>query len=136
MLRNNAVLIPPEDLGSGSQFSIMKSLLSETVLQVEFSSLILGANSGIQIKLDIQYYIYMAPWEQDPQCPLQARSHKGSFTPAGAQCPCSHSELLVLGVDPALRRLLTTGGGVTATLDTLVGCILHSSSFSVSQCPE
>lgn len=61
MLRNNAVLIPPEDLGSGSQFNIMKSLLSETVLQVEFSSLILGANNGIQIKLDIQYYIYMAP---------------------------------------------------------------------------
>ena len=59
MLRNNAVLIPPEDLGSGSQFSVMKSLLSETVLQVEFSSLILGANSGIQIKLDIQYYIYI-----------------------------------------------------------------------------
>ena len=59
MLRNNAVLIPPEDLGSGSQFNIMKSLLSETVLQVEFSSLILGANSGIQIKLDIQYYIYI-----------------------------------------------------------------------------
>ena len=66
MLRNNAVLIPPEDLGSGSQFSVMKSLLSETVLQVEFSSLILGANSGIQIKLDILYYIYMAPREQDP----------------------------------------------------------------------
>ena len=56
MLRNNVVLIPPEDLGSGSQFSVMKSLLSETILQVEFS-LILGANNGIQIKLDIQYYI-------------------------------------------------------------------------------
>lgn len=66
MLRNNAVLIPSEHLGSGSQFNIMKSLLSETILQVEFSSLILGANSGIQIKLDIQYYIYMAPREQDP----------------------------------------------------------------------
>ena len=107
MLRNNAVLIPPEDLGSGSQFSVMKSLLSETVLQVEFSSLILGANSGIQIKFDILYYIYMAPREQDPQCPLQARSHKGSFSPAGAQCPCSHSEPLVLGVDPALRTAIT-----------------------------
>ena len=107
MLRNSVVLIPPEDLGSGSQFNIMKSLLSETVLQVEFSSLILGANSGIQIKLDILYYIYMAPREQDPQCPLQARSHKGSFSPAGAQCPCSHSEPLVLGVDPALRTPIT-----------------------------
>ena len=61
MLRNNVVLISPEDFGSGSQFSVMKSLLSETILQVEFSSLILGANNGIQIKLDIQYYIYMAP---------------------------------------------------------------------------
>ena len=107
MLRNNAVLIPPEDLGSGSQFSVMKSVLSETVLQVEFSSLILGANSGIQIKLDILYYIYMAPREQDPQCPLQARSHKGSFSPAGAQCHCSHSEPLVLSVDPALRTAIT-----------------------------
>ena len=66
MLRNNAVLIPPEHLGSGSQFSIMKSLLSETVLQVEFSSLILGTNNWIQIKLDLQCYIYMAPREQDP----------------------------------------------------------------------
>ena len=66
MLRNNVVLIPPEHLGSGSQFSVMKYLLSETILQVEFSSLILGANNGIQIKLDIQYYIYMAPWKQDP----------------------------------------------------------------------
>ena len=65
MLRNNVVLIPPEHLGSGSQFSVMKYLLSETILQVEFSSLILGANNGIQIKLDIQYYIYMAPREQD-----------------------------------------------------------------------
>ena len=107
MLRNNIVLIPPEDLGSGSHFSVMKSVLSETVLQVEFSSLILGANSGIQIKLDILYYIYMAPREQDPQCPLQARSHKGSFSPAGAQCPCSHSEPLVLGVDTALRTAIT-----------------------------
>lgn len=61
MLRNNVVLIPPEDLGSGSQFNVMKSLLSETILQVEFSSLILGANNGIQIKLDIQYYIYGSP---------------------------------------------------------------------------
>lgn len=59
MLRNNVVLIPPEELGSGSQFSVMKSLLSETVLQVEFFSLILGANNGIQIKLDTQYYIYI-----------------------------------------------------------------------------
>jgi hypothetical protein len=59
MVRNNVVLIPPEDLGSGSQFSVMKSLLSETILQVEFCSLILGANNGIQIKLDIQYYIYI-----------------------------------------------------------------------------
>ena len=59
MLRNNAVFIPPEDLGSGSQFSVMKYLLSETILQVEFSSLILGANNGIQIKLDIQYYIWL-----------------------------------------------------------------------------
>lgn len=59
MLRNNVVLIPPEDLGSGSEFSVMKSLLSETILQVEFSSLILGANNGIQIKLDIHYYIYV-----------------------------------------------------------------------------
>ena len=66
MLRNNVVLIPPEELGSGSQFSVMKSLVSETILQVEFSSLILGANNGIHIKLDIQYYIYMAPREQDP----------------------------------------------------------------------
>lgn len=66
MLRNNAVLIPPEDLGSVSQFNVMKSLLSETFLQVEFSSLILGANNWIQIKLDIQCYIYMAPREQDP----------------------------------------------------------------------
>lgn len=107
MLRNNVVLIPPEDLGSGSQFSIMKSLLSETILQVEFSSLILGANNGVQIKLDIQYYIYMAPRGQDPQCPLQARSHKGIFGPAGAQCHCSHSEPLVLGVDPALRTAIT-----------------------------
>ena len=57
MLRNN-VLIPPEDLGSGSEFSVMKQLLSETILQVEFSSLILGVNNGNQIKLDIQYYIY------------------------------------------------------------------------------
>ena len=107
MLRNNVVLIPPEHLGSGSQFSVMKYLLSETILQVEFSSLILGANSGIQIKLDIQYYIYMAPREQDPQCPVQAKSHKGSFAPAGAQCPCSHSEPLVLGVDPVLRTAIT-----------------------------
>ena len=107
MLRNNIVLIPPEDLGSGSHFSVMKSVLSETVLQVEFSSLILGANSGIQIKLDILYYIYMAPREQDPQCPLQARSHKGSFAPAGAQCPCSHSEPCVLCVDPMLRTAIT-----------------------------
>lgn len=107
MLRNNVVLIPPEDLGSGSQFSVMKSLLSETILQVEFSSLILGANNGVQIKLDIQYYIYMAPRGQDPQCPLQARSHKGTFGPAGAQCHCSHSEPLVLGVDPALRTAIT-----------------------------
>ena len=66
MLRNNVVLTPPEDLGSGSQFSVMKSLLSETILQVEFCSLILGANNGVQIKLDIQYYIYMAPRGQDP----------------------------------------------------------------------
>ena len=107
MLRNNVVLIPPEHLGSGSQFSVMKYLLSETILQVEFSSLILGANNGIQIKLDIQYYIYMAPREQDPQCPVQAKSHKGSFAPAGAQCPCSHSEPLVLGVDPVLRTAIT-----------------------------
>ena len=106
MLRNNAVLIPPEDLGSGSQRSVMKYLLSETILQVEFSSLILGANNGIQTKLDIQYYIYMAPGNRI-QCPLQARSHKGSFAPAGAQCPCSHSEPLVLGVDPALRTAIT-----------------------------
>ena len=87
MLRNNAVLIPPEDLGSGSQFSVMKSLLSETVLQVEFSSLILGANSGIQIKFDILYYIYMAPREQDPQCPLQARSHKAVSPLLGHSVP-------------------------------------------------
>ena len=59
MLRNNAVLIPSEHLGSGSQFNIMKSLLSETILQVEFSSVIRGANNGIQIKLDIQYYIWL-----------------------------------------------------------------------------
>ena len=59
MLRNNVVLISPEDFGSGSQFSVMKSLLSETILQVEFSSPILGANNGIQIKLDIQYYIWL-----------------------------------------------------------------------------
>lgn len=107
MLRNNVVLIPPEDLGSGSQFSVMKSLLSETILQVEFSSLILGANNGVQIKLDIQYYIYMAPRGQDPQCPLQARSHKGSFGPAGAHRHSSHSEPLVLGMDPALRTAIT-----------------------------
>lgn len=59
MLKNTVVLTPPEDSGSGSQFSVMKSLLSETILQVKFSSLILGANHGIQIKLDIQYYIYI-----------------------------------------------------------------------------
>ena len=59
MLRNNVVLIPPEHLGSGSQFSVMKYLLSETILQVEFSSVIRGANNGIQIKLDIQYYIWL-----------------------------------------------------------------------------
>ena len=107
MLRNNIVLIPPEDLGSGSHFSVMKSVLSETVLQVEFSSLILGANSGIQIKLDIQYYIYIWLPGNRIQCPVQARSHKGSFAPAGAQSHCSHSEPLVLGVDPALRTPIT-----------------------------
>ena len=118
MLKNTVVLTPPEDSGSGSQFSVMKSLLSETILQVKFSSLILGANHGIQIKLDIQYYIWLHG--DRIQCPLQARSHKGAFGPAGAQCPCSHSEPLVLGMDPVLRT------GITEAPDNWRWCDSHS----------
>lgn len=92
MLRNNAVLIPPEDLGSGSQFSVMKSLLSETVLQGEFSSLILGANNGIQINLDIQYYIYIWLPRNRIQCPSSSGPTKAvSRPPAGAQCVPAHT---------------------------------------------
>lgn len=75
-----------EDLGSGSQFSIMKSVLSEVILQTEFS-LTLGTNNRIQnfSNLGLKYHIYMiwglisfwegyrtrleAPREQNPQCP-------------------------------------------------------------------
>ena len=119
MLRNN-VLIPPEDLSSGSEFSVMKPLLSETIFQVEFSSLILGINHGNQIKLDIQYYIYTWLHGNRIQCPLQARSHKGTFVPADAQCHCSHSEPLVLDVDPVLRT------AITEAPDNWVWCDCHS----------
>lgn len=75
-----------EDLGSGSQFSIMKSVLSEVILQTEFS-LTLGTNNRIQnfSNLGLKYHIYMiwglisfwegyrtrleAPREQNPQRP-------------------------------------------------------------------
>ena len=62
----------------------------------------------------------MAPWEQDSQCPLQARSHKGTFAHTGAQCHCSHSEPLLLDVDPELRT------AITEAPDTWRWCDSHS----------
>ena len=119
MLRNN-VLIPPEDLSSGSEFSVMKPLLSETIFQVEFSSLILGINHGNQIKLDIQYYIYTWLHGNRIQCPLQARSHKGTLPLWGHSHRCSHSEPLMLDVDPTPRT------AITAAPDNWWWCDFHS----------